>query len=111
MIDQRAVYIYKWPGDKDFIGIALDAHMHEGELRFHSTTRGRSIKGKVKKETANGFIFTSEGTEPGDWEFMILTIQEFKRKYHRLAVNGETIAAKIRTTEDLHYWYRREFNI
>ena len=41
----------------------------------------------------------------------MLTIQEFKRKYYKLAINGETIAAKIRTTEDLHYWYRREFNI
>lgn len=111
MIDQRAVYIYKWPHEKDFGGLALDVHMHKGELRFFDTGRGHQTPGEIIKETDQGFIFRSEGHAPGEWEFKILTIQDFKRKYYKIVTNGEVIAAKIKTTEDLHYWYRREFKV
>lgn len=111
MINQRAVYVFKPPGEKEFTGIALDTHTHNESLRFFDTNRGHEIPGKVTLEDENGFTFTSTGAMPGEWQFKVLTIQEFKRKYYKLTESGETLAAKIKTTDDLHQWYRREFKI
>lgn len=111
MIDQRAVYVFKPPGEKDFTGIALDVHIHKETLRFFDTNRGHELSGKVTQETDNGFIFTSTGIIQGEWQFKVLGIGEFKRKYFKLVEGGQTLAAKLQTTEDLHQWYRREFKI
>jgi hypothetical protein len=111
MIDQRAVYVFKPPGEKDFTGIALDVHIHKEALRFFDTNRGHELPGKVTHETDNGFTFTSTGITQGEWQFKVLGIGEFKRKYYKLVEGGQTLAAKLKTTEDLHQWYRREFKI
>ena len=111
MINQRAVYVFKPAGAKDFTGIALDVHIHKENLRFFDTNRGHELPGKVTMETENGFTFTSTGTTAGEWQFKVLTIEEFKRKHYKLAEDGQTIAAKLKTTDDLHQWYRREFKI
>lgn len=111
MINQRAVYVFKPAGAKDFTGIALDAHIHKGNLRFFDTNRGHEIPGEITEETEKGFTFTSTGYAPGEWQFKVLTIGEFKRKYHKQVEDGQIIAAKIKTTEDLHQWYRREFKV
>jgi len=108
MIDKRVVYIFKLPEEEDFTGIALDVHTHNGNLRFFDTNRGHEIPGKVTNEDEKGFIFTSTA---GEWHFKVLTIEEFKRKYYKLVIDGEIMAAKIKTTEDLHQWYRMEFKI
>ncbi|NLN42108.1 MAG: hypothetical protein GX160_09040, partial [Clostridiales bacterium] len=63
----------------------------------------------IKEETEKGFTFISEGYMPGEWQFKVLTIEEFKRKYYELVEGGQALAAKLNTTEDLHQWYRREF--
>ena len=115
MIDRRKVYVWKWAGEKEFQGIALDVHMFENnqdgrrELRFDDTVHGHMIPGEIVKETENGFLFRSDGFKPGEWEFKELTIEAFKRKYYKIVGNGEVIASVIKTTEDLHEWYRKEF--
>lgn len=111
MINQRAVYVFKPTGGKDFTGIALDVHIHKEALRFFDTNRGHEIPGEVTKETEKGFTFASTGAMPGEWQFKVLTIHEFKRKYYKLVEGGQALAAKIKTTDDLHQWYRREFKI
>lgn len=110
-MDKRAVFIFKTAGGNDFTGIALDVHMHKGNLRFFDTNRGHEIPGKVTEETEKGFTFTSNGAAQGEWQFKVLTIEEFKRKYYKMAEGGQTMAAKLNTTDDLHQWYRREFKI
>ncbi|MEG6566866.1 hypothetical protein V6B95_07780 [Thermoanaerobacterium saccharolyticum] len=110
-MDRQAVYIYKLPYEKSFTGIALDVHMHKGNLRYFDTNRGHEIPGKITEETEKGFIFISEGSMPGEWQFKVLTIEEFKSKYYKLVEGGQTLVAKLKTTEDLHQWYRREFII
>lgn len=116
MMDRRKVYVYKWTGEKDFGSLALDCHMHqrkgevEKELWFEDPGRPHMIAGEVVKETESGFIFRSDGFRPGEWEFKELTIEDFRRKYYKLVGEGETIAAKIQTTEDLHEWYRKTFH-
>ncbi len=110
-MDRQAVYIYMLPDEESFTGIALDVHMHKGNLRYFDTNRGHEIPGKITGETEKGFAFISEGYMPGEWQFKVLTIEEFKRKYYKLVEGGQTLAAKLKTTEDLHQWYRREFII
>lgn len=111
MMNQRAVYVFKMAGERYFTGIALDVHIHKGNLRFFDTNRGHEIPGEVTDEAERGFTFRSEGYAPGKWQFKILTIEEFKRKYYKLVEGGQTLAAKLKTTDDLHQWYRREFKI
>jgi len=110
-MDKRAVYIFKTAGGKDFTGIALDVHIHKENLRFFDTNRGHELPGKVTEEAEKSFTFTSTGAAPGEWQFKVLTIEEFKRKFYMLAEGGQTMEAKLKTTDDLHQWYRREFKI
>lgn len=115
MISQKKVYVYKWAGEKEFNGVALDCQMHkdrlssENQLWFDATGHPHMIKGEIIRETADGFTFRSDGFKPGEWEFKELTIEDFRRKYYKLVGAGEAIAAKINTTEDLHEWFRKQF--
>ena len=99
-MDKRAVYFYTLPGETACAGLALDMHIHNGNLRFFDTIRGHEIPGKVMEEDENGFTFTSTGYRPGEWRFDVLTVE-----------GGESIAAIIKSTDDLHQWYRREFGV
>lgn len=115
-MERRKVYIYKMTSEKDFMDIACDCHMYtrskdgKKQLRFLTPPdRGHSIEGEMLRETEKGFTFQSDGYNPGEWMFKELTIQEFKRKYFKTVVGGEEIAHTIKTTEDLHEWYRKEF--
>ncbi|MGB3972995.1 MAG: hypothetical protein WBL58_02390 [Peptococcia bacterium] len=117
-MDRRKVYIYKIPGDREFMSIACDCHMNQRtgeawkELWFLTPPdRGHMIQGEVLRETKDGFIFRSDGVDPGEWTFKELTIKEFKRKFFKKVVGGEVIAHTIKTTEDLHEWYRKEFKV
>lgn len=92
-MDKRAAYIFKTSGAKDFTSIALDTHVHKGNLRFFGTNRGHEIP---TEETEKGFTFTSTGYAPGEWQFKVLAIGEFKRKHHKQVEDGQIIAAKIK---------------
>ncbi|MGI6706426.1 MAG: hypothetical protein ACOX6S_09310 [Clostridia bacterium] len=93
-MDRQAVYIYKLPDEESFTGIVLDVHMYKGNLRYFDTNRGHEIPGKIAEETEKGFAFISEGYMPGEWQFKVLTIEEFKRKYYKLVEGGQTLADK-----------------
>ena len=41
----------------------------------------------------------------------MLTVEEFRRDRYKLIEGGQALATKIRTTDDLHQWYRSEFKI
>lgn len=110
-MDRRAVYVLKMTEGYDFISIALDVHIHDGSIRFLDTDRGHEIEGELISEDENGFKFLSKGFEPGVWEFKFLTMEYFKEKFYKHVVNGSVIAEKIHTTDDLHFWYRREFGV
>ncbi|MBA1336712.1 MAG: hypothetical protein HPY66_3147 [Firmicutes bacterium] len=73
-MDKRAVYVFRFPEEKDFTGIALDVHIHKESLRFFDTNRGHEIPGKVTEGTEKDFTFTSTGAIPGEWQFKVLTI-------------------------------------
>ena len=110
-MDRRAVYFYTLPGETVCAGLALDVHIHGEKLRFFDTIRGHEIPGEVMAEDENSFIFTSTGYMPGEWRFDVLTVEEFRRERYKLVEGGQALAAIIKSTDDLHQWYRREFGI
>ena len=116
-MDRRKVYIYKTASDSDFRALACDCHMNQRdgedwkELWFLTPPdRGHMIQGEVLRETEDGFIFRSDGYDPGEWIFKVLTIQDFKREYFKNVVGGKVLAQTIKTTKNLHEWYRKEFH-
>lgn len=110
-MDRRAIYVLKITNSYDFTSIAMDVHMHQGHIRYYDTNRGHEIEGEIIFEDEKGFKFLSEGFDPGVWEFKILTIEYFKEQFYKNVVIGSIIAEKIHTTDDLHFWYRREFGV
>ena len=108
-MDRRKTYTYKWPRDDRPYGLALNCHMKDGELRYFDTLRGHMIRGEVIEDGDNGFKFRSDGFEPGIWEFKALTIEEFRRETWEIVENGGYIVQAIKTTDDLHEWYRKRF--
>ncbi len=115
-MDRRKVYIYKFPDERDFIGLACDCHMHQRsgeawrELWFlDPPEHGHMIEGEVLRETAEGFIFRSDGFKSGEWCFRELTIDIFKQSFYRHVVNGDALAKTISSTEELHALFRKEF--
>jgi hypothetical protein len=110
LIDRRAVYAVKFPNEEDFQNLAMDVHIHKGNLRFLSPPdRGHEIEGKLGTETKDGFTWISDHTFAGEWHFKICTIDDFRDKYYKFIYDGATIAKIIQTTEDLHEWYRKNF--
>ena len=52
---------------------------------------------------------TSEGYAPGAWRFEKLTIERFRRETYKIVEGGNYIAQVIRSTVDLHEWYRKRY--
>lgn len=115
-MERRKVYYYSRSPKKKYNGIAMDCHMHQRdgedweELWFFDSIHPHMIQGVLVSETEDGFIFRSDGFEPGEWVFKVVTIENFRRWIYKHVGMGEVIAAKIHTTEDLHEWYRKNFH-
>lgn len=85
--------------------------MFKDHLRFIDTNRGHMIVGEITHEDEHGFIFVSRGYKVGVWEFKLLIIECFKEKFYKNVSGGRVVAEKINTTDDLYYWFRREFKM
>lgn len=115
-IDRRKVYYYSRDPQQRYNGLAMDCQMNQRdgedweELWFFDSIHPHMIEGKIIRETEDGFVFRSDGAFPGEWTFKELTIEEFRRWVYKHVELGEVIAAKIRTTADLHEWYRKKFS-
>lgn len=116
MIDRRKVFYYMLPDEKKYTGLGLDCHMHQRkdekwkELWFDDSMHPHMIEGEIVSKTEDGFVFRSDGFEPGEWVFKVVTIENFRRWIYKHVGMGEVIAAKIHTTDDLHEWYRKNFH-
>jgi len=109
MIDKRAVYMYKVTGEQDFGGLALNVHYENGFLIFNDTDRGHGFEGTLGHSTdKGGFTFLSVNCSPGEWVFEIFTIEDLNLRGPRLVEGYENLLF-IKTTQDLHRWYRTEF--
>ena len=108
-MNRRLVYTIQRPGDRTPSGLALNCHIRDGAIRYFDMERGHEICGKVTEDGEDAFIFTSEGYEPGEWRFEKLTIERFRLETYKIVEGGDFITRTIRTTDDLHEWYRRKY--
>ena len=122
MVDNRTLYYVKIPAfGPEFweLGIFVEIWDHDEDgkkigpfLCYHSTCRAHQLRGHLEKETENGFIWHWCIEEPGQKPidngfitFEALTLEEFNKKV-RPHVWG---VPEFNSTEELHEWYRREF--
>lgn len=108
-MNRRFVYTIKRPGDRKPTGLALNCHLWHGVFRYFDMERGHEIPGKVTEDGEDAFTFTSEGCVPGAWQFEKLTIERFRRETYKIVEGGNYIAQAIRSTADLHEWYRKRY--
>lgn len=108
-MNRRLVYTVKRPGDKKPTGLALNCHLWHGTFRYFDMEHGHEIPGKVTEDGEDAFTFTSEGCVPGAWQFEKLTIERFRRETYKIVEGGNYIAQAIRSTADLHEWYRKRY--
>lgn len=108
-MNRRFVYTIKRPGDRKPTGLALNCHLWHGAFRYFDMERGHEIPGKVTEDGEDAFTFTSEGCVPGAWQFEKLTIERFRRETYKIVEGGNYIAQAIRSTVDLHEWYRKRY--
>lgn len=108
-MNRRLVYTVKRPGDKKSTGLALNCHLWRGAFRYFDMEHGHEIPGKVTEDGEDAFTFASEGYAPGAWQFEKLTIERFRRETYKIVEGGNYIAQTIRSTADLHEWYRKRY--
>ena len=108
-MNRRLVYTVKRPGDKKPTGLALNCHLWHGAFRYFDMEHGHEIPGKVTEDGEGAFTLTSEGCAPGAWQFEKLTIERFRRETYKIVEGGNYIAQTIRSTADLHEWYRKRY--
>ena len=78
-MNRRLVYTIKRPGDKKPTGLALNCHLWHGAFRYFDMEHGHE------------------------------TIERFRRETYKIVEGGNYIAQVIRSTVDLHEWYRKRY--
>ncbi|GHV19593.1 hypothetical protein FACS189425_10290 [Clostridia bacterium] len=111
-MDGKTVYAIKFAGDLDYTSIACRCELRneddfKGLCYLTPPDRPHMIEGEVTQENGAGFKFRSDGYSPGEWEFKALTLDDFRKKYHKLVIGGEQIARNVNSTEELYDYFNR----
>jgi hypothetical protein len=114
-MDNHKVYVYKTTKAEDFKAVACDCQIWDksdfkGLVFLDPPDRGHMIEGSLVSDSDDGFVFRSIGYDPGEWEFKVLTIENLRRSYYKIVIDGSKLADTLKTTEDLHRWFRDEFH-
>ena len=113
IVDKNKIYALKMTNDKSAKGIAMyvdpDYHGFKGICYLNPGCRGHMIEGKLGEKTETGFTFISEGHEPGVWEFIELTYENFKNEYYKIVEAGEELLAQVSNTAELEEFYHKHF--
>ncbi len=110
--DPQKIYIYRFP-NREFLEIAMEVDTSRKKfdgICFQTTSgHGHAIKGKVGRKTESGFIFISEGFEPGEWEFSELTYDVLKAGFYKHIYAGEKLLEMVHNTQELQDYYHANF--
>lgn len=116
MMDKRKVYWFALPADPKQIGIAVQPFMdnRDGRLKFQVTGSGCwQLTGKLLEDSDEKIVFQCNdevmGARGGTYTLNLLTIKEFRGKLKRHVSDGDTIAQVCSDTNDLHFWFRRNW--
>ena len=114
-MDNTKVYAMRLAGDDEFASVAMRCELRDDPGGFKGLCfltppdRGHMIEGALVEETGEEFKFKSTGYAPGVWEFQALTIDNFRKRFYKLVIDGEEIGQSVNTTEELYEWFNREF--
>ncbi|GHU96726.1 hypothetical protein FACS1894208_11720 [Clostridia bacterium] len=111
-MDGKTVYAIKFAGDLDYTNIACRCELRneddfKGLCYLTPPDRPHMIEGAIIEETPDGFKFKSTSYAPGEWKFKALTIDNFRKEYHKLVIGGAQIAGSVSTTEELYDYFNR----
>lgn len=111
--DPKKIYTIRFPGEAEAIIIAMTVDTSKEKfkgIRFLTPPdRDHMIRGKVKRFTKNGFVFTSTGYCPGDWEFTELTYEILKAGFYKHIYGGEHLLKLVHNTQELQDYYNENF--
>lgn len=104
--DEKALYRIKTsPYGGEQVVLHVTDKFKKGYLCFDDTDRGHMIQGEITECGENLFSFVD--VNKNLWEFEEVTIEMFRERVYRFVVNGEEIAEKCKTTEELWEYYER----
>ena len=111
--DRDKIYAIKMTSKDRAYSLALfvDSELHDfkGICYLIPGEHGHMLRGHLGRRTDRGFTFISEGHDPGEWEFIEVTYDNFKEEYHRIVAEGERILEEVSSTQELIDWYHRSF--
>ena len=112
-VDKNKIYAVRMAEDDKAQSLALLVDLAFGNFKgicfYTPGERGHMIKGHLGKKTDRGFTFISEGYDPGEWEFIEVTYENFKDEYYKIVMSGEQILEEVSNTQELIDWYHRNF--
>jgi len=104
--NEKALYLIKTsPYGGEQVVLHVTDKFKEGYLCFDDTDRGHMIQGEITECGESSFSFVD--IKKNLWEFEEVTIEMFRERVYRFVVNGEEIAEKCKTTEELWEYYER----
>lgn len=112
-VDKNKIYAIKMTSEEKAYSLALSVvpafRDFKGICYYTPGERGHMIKGHLGRKTDSGFTFISEGFDPGEWEFIEVTYENFKDEYYKIVISGEQILKEVSNTQELIDWYHKNF--
>ena len=113
-MNNRKIYWFKLPKDPDIVLVAVQPFIdpEDGRLTFYIPNEDVwRLPGKMIADTEDKIVYDcSLHAHGGIYELNVLTLQEFRKTVKRYVAEGDTIARVCKNTDDLHYWYRKNWS-
>ena len=120
-MDSRKAYWFAQPYMPEILNIAVQPIIdpRDGRLCFSVPGDGPpwggiwGLVGKVVKDEGDYFEFQCDDSvmhaRGGLYKFTTLNLRDFRRETYKWISQGKAIAEACKITDDLHYWYRRNW--
>lgn len=115
-MDRRKTYYFEQPKKPGMMNLAVCPCLSpiDGRLVFGVPDSGTwALTGKLIQDGEDKFIFrcddTVMGARGGTYYFTALDIKTFRKSTKMWVSAGEEIATACNNTDDLHYWYRKNW--
>ncbi len=120
-MNNRKVYWFAQPYMPEVLNIAVSPMIDPRDDRLCFCVPGDGppwggiwgLVGKVVKDGEDYFEFQCDDSvmhrRGGLYRFTALTLKDFRNSTYKWISQGETIANVCQTTDDLYYWYRKNW--
>lgn len=108
----NSLYALRFAGDREaseiVMNVETDREGFQGICYLTPPDRGHMIDGKMGDRTKDGFTFITADRQE-EWEFIEVTYDNFKSKYHKLAYGGDQLLRQVNNTRELEDYYHDNF--